>query len=292
MTPSPLDVVRAWFAAFNRGDLDALSTLYAEDVEFDHDDGVLRGRSDVAALIAQHLAEREPALEEGGRRRIRTLAHVESGTSAEWVSRERVVESAAIELTAGHDLFVIRNGLIVRQREVRRPLEGQLPDDAQDRSPGSSRRYPERPVVGVGAVVVQDGKVLLIKRRFEPLAGQWSLPGGTLEVGETLTTGVARELREETGLEVEVGPVVEVFDRILFDADHRVRYHFVLIDYLCRPIGGRLEAASDVADALFADPSQLASFRITPKALAVIERGLAMSASVFAEPLAPQPLEE
>ena len=71
------------------------------------------------------------------------------------------------------------------------------------------RQYPERPIVGVGAVIVQDGKVLVVKRKYEPLAGRWSLPGGTLELGETLEEGVAREMREETGLEVEVGPVIE-----------------------------------------------------------------------------------
>lgn len=290
---APLDVVRAWFAALNRGDVGALMALYADEVELDHDDGVARGRDEVVAFLARHVLERAPALEEGGRRRIRTLASVESATSAEWVSRVRLTASEALERTAGHDMFVIQDGLIVRQREVTRPLEGELPDDEQDRvRGGSSRRYPERPVVGVGAVVVQDGRVLLIKRRFEPLAGQWSLPGGTLEVGETLAAGVARELLEETGLEVEVGPVVEVFDRILLDTDHRVRYHFVLIDYLCRPTGGRLQAGSDVADARFANSDELPSFRITPKALAVIERGLAMSASAFADPLAPQPLQE
>ena len=80
--------------------------------------------------------------------------------------------------------------------------------------------------------------MLLVKRRYEPLAGRWSIPGGTLELGETLETGVAREMREETGLEIEVGPVIEVFDRIIFDAEKRVRYHFVLVDYLCWPIGG------------------------------------------------------
>ena len=119
--------------------------------------------------------------------------------------------------------------------------------------------------MGVGAVIVQEGRVVLIKRKFEPLAGQWSLPGGTLELGETLETGVAREIHEETGLEIEVGPVVEVFDRILLDPDGRVRYHFVLIDYLCRPIGGRLAAGSDVADAVLASPGELAGYRMTPK---------------------------
>jgi 8-oxo-dGTP diphosphatase len=127
---------------------------------------------------------------------------------------------------------------------------------------------------------VHEGRVVLIKRKFEPLAGQWSLPGGTLELGESLDAGVAREMREETGLEVAVGPVIEVFDRILLDTDGRVRYHFVLIDYLCTPIGGRLVAGSDVADAVLADPGALAPFRLTPKAVAVIERALTMVAGL------------
>ena len=92
-----------------------------------------------------------------------------------------------------------------------------------------SRRYPARPVVGVGAAVFDGESVVLIKRRFEPLAGRWSLPGGGLEVGETLEVGAAREVREETGLEVDVGPVVEVFDRIVHDDDGGVEYHFVLV---------------------------------------------------------------
>jgi ADP-ribose pyrophosphatase YjhB (NUDIX family) len=141
-----------------------------------------------------------------------------------------------------------------------------------------SRSYPERPIVGVGAVILVDGKVVLIKRRFEPLAGQWSLPGGTLEVGESLEAGTAREILEETGLVVDVGPVIEVFDRILFDADRRVRYHFVLIDYLCRPTGGTLRHGSDVDDAVLADPSDLERFRLTPKATAIINRALAIAA--------------
>jgi 8-oxo-dGTP diphosphatase len=141
-----------------------------------------------------------------------------------------------------------------------------------------SRSYPERPIVGVGAVIVVDGKIVLIKRRFEPLAGQWSLPGGTLEVGESLEAGTAREILEETGLVVEVGPVIEVFDRILFDADERVRYHFVLIDYLCRPTGGTLRHGSDVDDAVLVDPADLERYRLTPKATAIIQRALAMAA--------------
>lgn len=137
-----------------------------------------------------------------------------------------------------------------------------------------TRLYPERPIVGVGAVIVDAGKVVIVKRRYEPLAGRWSLPGGTLELGETLETGVAREMREETGLDVEVGPVIEVFDRIILDAEHRVRYHFVLVDYLCWPVGGDLLASSDVDDAILVDPASLDGYDLTAKAHAVIARAL------------------
>jgi 8-oxo-dGTP diphosphatase len=143
--------------------------------------------------------------------------------------------------------------------------------------PRSGREYPARPIVGVGAVIVQDGKVVLIRRRYEPLAGQWSLPGGTLELGETLEAGTAREMLEETGLVVDVGPVIEVFDRIMFDESRRVRYHFVLVDYLCWPVSGELRAGSDVDDAVFAGPEELGRFGLTKKAAAVIERGLELS---------------
>jgi mutator protein MutT len=136
------------------------------------------------------------------------------------------------------------------------------------------RQYPERPIVGVGAVIVENGKVVLVKRRYEPLAGRWSLPGGTLELGETLEEGVAREMREETGLEVEVGPVIEVFDRIITDDTRRIRYHFVLVDYLCWPANGELQAGSDVDDAVLVDPALLEPFDITPKAQSVITRAI------------------
>jgi len=140
-----------------------------------------------------------------------------------------------------------------------------------------TRTYPDRPFVGVGAVIVHDGKVVLIKRRYEPLAGQWSLPGGAVEVGETLEASVAREMLEETGLEVEVGPVIEVFDRITRDDDGRVRYHYVLVDYLCWPLGGTLQAGSDVDDAVLVDPSALSPYKLTAKATAVIERALELA---------------
>jgi ADP-ribose pyrophosphatase YjhB (NUDIX family) len=148
-------------------------------------------------------------------------------------------------------------------------------------------------VAGVGAVILvsaADGAlvetpaalpdphgVVLIRRRFEPMAGQWSLPGGALEVGELLEEGVAREVLEETGLAIHVGPIVEVFDRIVRDHDGRVQYHFVLVDYLCRPRGGRLRAGSDVSEAVVADPRALEGFALHTKTLAVIARAIDLS---------------
>jgi mutator protein MutT len=143
----------------------------------------------------------------------------------------------------------------------------------------SSRAYPDRPFVGVGAVIVDEAaRVLLVKRRFEPLAGQWSLPGGAVDVGETLQACVIREMREETGLDVEVGPVIEVFDRIMHDADGRVQYHYVLVDYVCRPLGGTLSAASDVADVAWVEARALPGFELTDKATEVIRQALTLAA--------------
>ncbi len=141
----------------------------------------------------------------------------------------------------------------------------------------SARRYPERPYVGIGGIIVHEGRVVLVKRRFEPLAGQWSIPGGAVETGETLDACLVREMAEETGFVVEVGPVVEVLDRITHDDEGKVLYHFVLIDYLCWPVGGELRAGSDVAEAVLAEPSELVQYQLTEKALSVIERALEMA---------------
>jgi ADP-ribose pyrophosphatase YjhB (NUDIX family) len=114
------------------------------------------------------------------------------------------------------------------------------------------REFPQSPLVGVGAVVVHEGRVLLVRRGSEPLKGHWTLPGGVLEVGETLVEGVVREVREETGLVVEPLELVELLDRIHPGSGReagRVRYHYVIADYLCRVTGGELRAASD-ADAV------------------------------------------
>jgi len=140
-----------------------------------------------------------------------------------------------------------------------------------------TRQYPERPIVGVGAVIVDEGRVVLIKRKYEPLKGHWSLPGGMVEIGETLESALSREMLEETGLRVDVGPVIEVFDRIMHDEQKRVRYHFVLIDYLCWPAGGTLTPGSDVDAAIWVDPVALAQYDLTEKATSVIERGLTLA---------------
>ena len=117
-----------------------------------------------------------------------------------------------------------------------------------------SRLYPSKPVVGVGAVIVCDGEVLLVRRAHPPLEGEWSIPGGGLELGEKLREGVAREVLEETGLDVQVGPLIDVVDSIFLDQDGRPKYHYVLIDYLCHPRSGTPVAASDASELRWAGP--------------------------------------
>jgi len=112
-----------------------------------------------------------------------------------------------------------------------------------------NREYPDRPIAGVGAVVIADGRVLLIRRGAAPRAGHWSLPGGAQEIGETYAEACAREVREETGLEIEVLGLIDVVDSISRDESGRVRYHYLLADVLARPRGGTLKAGGDVADA-------------------------------------------
>ena len=121
-----------------------------------------------------------------------------------------------------------------------------------------------------------DGRVVLVKRRYEPLAGQWSLPGGAVEVGETLHDGLRRELREEIGIEARVGPLVELFDHITRDDGGRVRYHYVLADYLCHHVSGELRPGSDAETVALADPADLMPYSLTERARAVIARGLTL----------------
>jgi mutator protein MutT len=137
------------------------------------------------------------------------------------------------------------------------------------------RDYPNRPIVGVGAAIVRDGRVLLVRRAREPLAGEWSLPGGVVETGETLRAAAAREVLEETGLRVEVGEMLDVIDNIFPDGSGRAEYHYVLIDFLCRLTGGELHAQSDVSDARWFSADEAAALQLRPNTAAVVQKALA-----------------
>ena len=138
-------------------------------------------------------------------------------------------------------------------------------------------------MVGVGGVIIENGRALLIRRGSEPLKGQWSIPGGTLELGESLHEGVVRELREETGLDVRVLELIEVFDRIFPENEAptrerpvKPRYHFVIVDYLCEKIGGEARAGSDVTDVTFVREDELQKYGLTATATRVLKRAFMM----------------
>jgi 8-oxo-dGTP diphosphatase len=137
------------------------------------------------------------------------------------------------------------------------------------------REYPDAPLVGVGAIIIEQDRVLLVKRGHPPLAGEWSIPGGVLEVGETMRQAAAREAMEETGLTVEVGDLLGVYDRILRDADGRTRYHYVLIDFLCRRIAGEPRAAGDADEARWFTRDKLAGLSLPKDTAEVIQKGFA-----------------
>jgi len=143
------------------------------------------------------------------------------------------------------------------------------------------REYPESPLVGIGAVIIDhhqdDNRVLLIRRGQAPLLGEWSLPGGVLECGETLREAVIREAREETGLVVETGEMLGVYERVIRSDEGRVRYHYVLIDFLCYPVGGDLKAGSDAADVRWFTRHELPALNLAYDANDVVLKGLECS---------------
>jgi ADP-ribose pyrophosphatase YjhB (NUDIX family) len=139
------------------------------------------------------------------------------------------------------------------------------------------REYPERPIVAVGGIVVRDGRVLLVRRGREPSAGRWTIPGGAVGVGERLQEAVVRELREECGVEVEVGPMVEVLDRVIRDAAGRVQFHYVIVDYLARWVAGEPRAGSDAAAVRWLTQEEWAGLPLTEGLGPVLLRALALA---------------
>jgi len=142
-----------------------------------------------------------------------------------------------------------------------------------------AHQYPPAPVVGVGGVVIDEDRVLLIRRAHPPREGEWSLPGGKVELGEALEDAVRRELHEETGLDVVVGALVELFDRVHRDDAGRVRYHFVIADYLCQPAGGVLRPGDDAAEVAWVPRDGLAAYGVNAHAVAVIEAAFGLHAA-------------
>jgi 8-oxo-dGTP diphosphatase len=140
------------------------------------------------------------------------------------------------------------------------------------------REFPEHPIIGVGAIVIQEARVLLVKRAHPPIQGQWSIPGGALEIGELVREAAVREAREETGLIVEPGELLGVFDRVLRDPEQRVQYHYVLIDFLCKAVGGELRAASDAAEVRWFTREELSALNLAEDTHAVILKGFEKSA--------------
>jgi 8-oxo-dGTP diphosphatase len=137
-----------------------------------------------------------------------------------------------------------------------------------------NREYPDRPFVGVGAIIVENNRVVLIKRGHAPAAGEWSIPGGTMEVGETVREAVVREALEETGLIVEPGELLGVFDRLLRDPHGRARYHYVLVDFHCTRVGGELKAGGDAAEARWFTAEEVAKLPLPEDTAEVIRKGL------------------
>jgi ADP-ribose pyrophosphatase YjhB (NUDIX family) len=141
----------------------------------------------------------------------------------------------------------------------------------------SSREYPARPIVGVGGVTIRDGRVLLMRRARAPLQGEWSIPGGALDVGESIAEGVRREVAEETGVDVRVLGPIGTFERIIRDASGKVQYHYVILDYLCEAIGGEVRAGSDAVDAAWVAEGEVGRLALSETATNAVGKAFEMA---------------
>ncbi|MBU2550037.1 MAG: NUDIX hydrolase [Proteobacteria bacterium] len=140
----------------------------------------------------------------------------------------------------------------------------------------TGREYPQRPIVGVGGLIFKDRSAILVRRAKDPGRGNWSLPGGAVRTGENLARALAREMDEEVGLQVEVGPLVEVVEFIFPDNDGRVAYHYVVLDYLCRAEDGPPRPGSDVSEALYVPPENWPEYKLPAITLRVLNKGIDM----------------
>jgi 8-oxo-dGTP diphosphatase len=134
------------------------------------------------------------------------------------------------------------------------------------------REYPRQPIASAHAIVIRDDRVLLVQRGAEPSKGQWSVPGGVIELGETIAEAVRREVREECGIEIEPGEVTKVVDRVFPDEVGRIRYHYVVIYLLARYVGGEARASSDAAAVRWVTREELAGLDMVPVARPVVQR--------------------
>ncbi len=141
----------------------------------------------------------------------------------------------------------------------------------------AERMYPSRPLVGVGAVIWDGARVLLERRGQPPAQGAWAVPGGLIELGETAEEAIRREVREECGIEIAVGPVLGLFEPVQRDADGRVRYHYVVIDFLAHYVAGALQAGDDAAELRWAAPGELEAYALMPATREMIEKALALA---------------
>jgi len=139
------------------------------------------------------------------------------------------------------------------------------------------REYAGHPMVGVGGIVLNEGKVLLVRRGQQPGYGKWSIPGGMVELGETLTEAIRREVLEECGIEIELADVIAVLERVIRREDERVRYHYILIDFLGYWKGGELQPASDILEARWADPSEMENLEMTDRTKQVVFEAMGLS---------------